>query len=236
MRRPLFVAFVAILALVGSALSGAPALAQSKSANTASDVGITPTTIRIAVDRRRRQPDRSRRAAGHRRRCERVREVRQRHRRRRRAQGPGRLHRLEAQPERRPQRDHPGVLRRTSPWWAPRRCCCRPSDDETSCADKAGKATGLPDVGAGRRISREGCSPNVVPDPADVGGVQHRRQRTADVPGNNGDSKYLLKKNGNSPRFVRRRERLRRPSERTSTLLGMIANKAGIKSDQNDWW
>src|SRR4051812_43592866 len=48
MRRSLTVGIVTVLLATAGVLMGAPALAQSK-ANTATDVGISPTTIRVAV-------------------------------------------------------------------------------------------------------------------------------------------------------------------------------------------
>ncbi len=52
MSRRSIIAFVASVVVIGTTLSGAPALAQSKSAksaNTAADIGITAKTIRVAV-------------------------------------------------------------------------------------------------------------------------------------------------------------------------------------------
>jgi len=104
--------------------------------------------------------------------------------------------------------------------------------DEVSCVDQAGKATGLPDLGSIDTNIPQACSPTSFPTtPASV------ECSTADKTpqtyrGNQGDSKYFLKTFGNlHGAFVVAGDTP--ATKRASQLLGIIANKAGIKSDQN---
>ena len=104
--------------------------------------------------------------------------------------------------------------------------------DETSCVDQAGKATGLPDLGSLDTNIPQACSPvsfPITPAAIDCSTVDKTPQTYR---GMQGDSKYLLKTFGNlHGAFVVAGDT---PSTaRTSKLLGIIANNAGIKSDQN---
>jgi hypothetical protein len=106
-------------------------------------------------------------------------------------------------------------------------------DDEVNCADAAGKATGLPDIAALVTSTAEACAPNafpIVPNSVDCSTVNSTPQtyRT-----NNGDSKYLVQKNGNlHGSFVLAADS---PSvAKTSTLLNKAAQQAGIKADK-EW-
>jgi len=231
MRRPFFLAFVVVFALVGSALSGAPALAQSKSANTASDVGITPTTIRIAVVADVDNPI-----------------------------VPGVLQGIvdgvngfgkyvnanggiggrKVQVDFIDSKLNPNAARN-----AVIQACQQDfalvgtaaiflnvADDEVNCVDQAGKATGLPDMGAIDTNIPQACSPvsfPIVPASVECSTADKTPQTYR---GNQGDSKYFLKKYGNlHGAFVVAGDTP--ATERTSKLLGIIANNAGIKSDQN---
>jgi Periplasmic binding protein len=106
-------------------------------------------------------------------------------------------------------------------------------DDEVSCADSAGKATGLPDVAALVTNTAEACAANafpIVPNSAECSTVGSSPQ-TYRV--NNGDSKYLLKKNpGLHGSFVLASDSA--SVVRTSTVLFKGGTAAGIKSDR-DW-
>jgi ABC-type branched-subunit amino acid transport system substrate-binding protein len=106
------------------------------------------------------------------------------------------------------------------------------ADDEVNCVDQAGKATGLPDMGAIDTNVPQACSPVSYPIvPASVE-CSTATQSPQTYRGNQGDSKYFLKKFGDlHGAFVVAGDTP--ATERTSKILGIIANKAGIKSDQN---
>jgi hypothetical protein len=106
-------------------------------------------------------------------------------------------------------------------------------DDEVNCKDSAGKATGIPDIAAIATNSAQACAPNafpIVPNSVDCSTLTSSPQtyRT-----NNGDSKYFVKKNpglhgsfalaSDSPSVVK-----------SSNLLFEAAQQAGIKSDK-EW-
>lgn len=106
------------------------------------------------------------------------------------------------------------------------------ADDEVNCVDQAGKATGLPDLGAIDTNIAQACSPTsfpITPAAVDCSTVTKHPQTYR---GMQGDSKYLLKRFGNlHGAFVVAGDTPE--TKRTSSLLGIIANDAGIKSDQN---
>ena len=105
-------------------------------------------------------------------------------------------------------------------------------DDITSCADSTGKATGIPDIAALVTNAAEGCAPTgyAITPPAVQCDTMDESPQTYRA--NNGDSKYLLKKNkdlhgsfvlaSDSPSVVR-----------TSKVLNKGAQAAGIKSDSS---
>ncbi len=103
-------------------------------------------------------------------------------------------------------------------------------DDEVNCKDSAGKPTGIPDIPAIAVSTAQACAPNafpIVPNSVDCSTVDSSPQTYR---ANDGDSKYLLKKNpglhgsftlaSDSPSVVR-----------TSNVLFQAAQKAGIKAD-----
>jgi hypothetical protein len=105
-------------------------------------------------------------------------------------------------------------------------------DDEINCPDASGKAIGIPDIAALVTSVGEACAPNafpIVPNSVDCSTANSSPQtyRT-----NNGDSKYLVKKNGNlHGSFVLADDS---PSvAKTSTLLNDAAQAAGIKADSS---
>ncbi len=105
--------------------------------------------------------------------------------------------------------------------------------DITNCADSGGEATGIPDVAALVTNSAEGCAPTgfaITPPSVTCDSVDQSPQtyRT-----NNGDSQYLLKKNpGLHGSFVLAVDS---PSvAKVSNVLFKGAQGAGIKSDK-DW-
>ena len=233
MRRPFFLAFVAVFALVGSALSGAPALAQSKSSNTASDVGITPTTIRIAVVADVDNPivpgvlqgivdgvngyGKYANATG--------------------GVGGRKIQvdfidsKLNANDARN------AIIQACSQDFAlvgTGALLLQTVQDETSCADKAGAVTGLPDVAALVTNPDEGCAANAFPILPNAVECSTAKSSPQTYRVNNGDSKYLLKAKGNHLHgsFVLASDSA--SVVRTSTLLFKGATQAGIKSD-NDW-
>ena len=70
-------------------------------------------------------------------------------------------------------------------------------EDQINCTDKAGAATGLPDIGAVVTGVAESCSPVSFPvnPPQLVCSTKDQSEQT--YYGNQGDSKYLLKKHKN---------------------------------------
>src|SRR3954470_17128872 len=104
--------------------------------------------------------------------------------------------------------------------------------DEVNCVDQAGQATGLPDLGAIDTNLAQACSPTsypITPAAVDCATVDKTPQTYR---GMQGDSKYFLKKYGNlHGAYVVAGDTPE--TKRTSSLLGIIANDAGIKSDQD---
>jgi hypothetical protein len=232
MRRPFLVAFVAVLALVGTALSGAPAMAQSKSGNTASDVGITPTTIRIAVVDDVDNPIVPGVLQG-------IVDGVNGYGKYANATGGigGRKVQVDFIDSKLNANDaRNAIIKACSEDFAlvgTGALLLQTFQDETSCADKAGAATGLPDVAALVTNVGEGCAPNaypILPNSVDCSTATSSPQ-TYRV--NNGDSKYLLKKNPKlHGSFVLASDSA--SVVRTSTILFKGATQAGIKSD-HDW-
>ncbi len=106
-------------------------------------------------------------------------------------------------------------------------------DDEVKCPDSTGKPTGLPDIAALVTSSLEACAANafpIVPNSVDCSTANSAPQtyRT-----NNGDSKYLVKQNGKlHGSFVLAVDS---PSvAKTSSVLNKAAQAAGIKAD-HEW-
>jgi hypothetical protein len=106
-------------------------------------------------------------------------------------------------------------------------------EDITNCQDSSGAATGIPDVAALVTNSAEGCAPTgfaIVPPSVQCDTVDQSPQTYR---ANDGDSKYLLKQNpGLHGSFVLAVDS---PSvAKTSQVLFKSAQAAGIKSDK-DW-
>jgi hypothetical protein len=105
--------------------------------------------------------------------------------------------------------------------------------DETACKDQAGAATGIPDIGALDTSIAEGCaavSYPITPNAIDCSTATAHPQTYR---GMQGDAKYLLKANGNHLHgsFVLAADS---PSVKlTSGVLFHVYQGAGIKSDQN---
>jgi ABC-type branched-subunit amino acid transport system substrate-binding protein len=105
-------------------------------------------------------------------------------------------------------------------------------DDITSCPDSTGKATGLPDIAALVTNAEEGCAPTgyaITPPSVEC---STRTQPTQTYRANNGDSKYLLKQHKDlHGSFVLASDS---PSvARTSKVLNKAAQAAGIKADSS---
>jgi ABC-type branched-subunit amino acid transport system substrate-binding protein len=104
--------------------------------------------------------------------------------------------------------------------------------DITSCADSAGKATGIPDIAALATNTEEACAPTGYPITPPSVQCDTRTDATQTYRANYGDSKYLLKQNkdlhgsfvlaSDSPSVVR-----------TSKVLNKAAQAAGIKADSS---
>jgi ABC-type branched-subunit amino acid transport system substrate-binding protein len=104
--------------------------------------------------------------------------------------------------------------------------------DITSCADSAGKATGIPDIAALATNTDEACAPTGYPITPPSVECSTRNNSTQTYRANNGDSKYLLKHNpGLHGAFVLASDS---PSVvRTSKVLYKAAQAAGIKQDSS---
>jgi ABC-type branched-subunit amino acid transport system substrate-binding protein len=104
--------------------------------------------------------------------------------------------------------------------------------DITSCADSAGKATGIPDIAALATNTEEACAPTGYPITPPAVQCDTRTDATQTYRANNGDSKYLLKQHkdlhgafvlaSDSPSVVR-----------SSKVLNKAAEAAGIKADSS---
>ncbi len=104
--------------------------------------------------------------------------------------------------------------------------------DITSCADSAGKATGIPDIAALVTNAAEGCAPTgyaITPPAVECDTIDKSPQTYRTM---NGDSKYLLKQNkGLHGSFVLASDS---PSVvKTSKVLNKGAEAAGIKADSS---
>jgi ABC-type branched-subunit amino acid transport system substrate-binding protein len=106
-------------------------------------------------------------------------------------------------------------------------------EDITNCADSTGKATGIPDVAALVTNSAEGCAATGFPITPPSVKCDTLTETPQTYHANNGDSKYLLKKNpGLHGSFALAVDS---PSvAKTSQVLFKAAEAAGIKSDK-DW-
>jgi ABC-type branched-subunit amino acid transport system substrate-binding protein len=105
-------------------------------------------------------------------------------------------------------------------------------DDEVACKDAAGNATGLPDLGAIVTSVAQACSPvsyPVTPNPIDCSTVDKVPQTYR---GAQGDYKYLLKKHGklNGP-FIQSADS--KNTQRSGAVAATAATQAGIVVDHN---
>ena len=106
-------------------------------------------------------------------------------------------------------------------------------EDEISCPDSTGKAVGIPDTAALVTNTAQACAPNVfpiVPNSVECSTVNSTPQTYR---ANNGDSKYLVKQFGPlHGSFVLAADS---PSvKKTSGVLNKAAQSAGIKAD-HEW-
>jgi ABC-type branched-subunit amino acid transport system substrate-binding protein len=215
---------------VGGALFGGPAVAQSKSSNTASDVGITPTTIRIAVIADVDNPivpgvlqgivdgvngagkymNASGKIGG------------------RKVQVDFIDSKLNANAAR------DAIIQACQQDFAvvgTAALALQTTADEVNCKDAAGKTTGLPDIGTIDVNVGQACAATsypITPPNIDCSTIDKVPQ-TWRV--DNGDSKYLNKANGGHLHgsFVVSSDS--KSTEQTSLVLAKAANIAGIKSD-----
>ena len=232
MSRSLVAGIVAVLALVATALAGAPALAQGKSSSGSTDVGITPTTIRVAVvadvDNQVVPGVLQGIVDG--------------------VQGWGKYVNANGGiAKRKVQVDfidshldanaaRNAIIKACSEDFAlvgTSALLLQTVDDEVNCADSTGKATGLPDLASIPTTAAEGCAPNAFPITPTSGECSTVHSSPQTYRANNGDSKYFLKTFGNlHGSFVLANDS---PSVRqSSTILFKAAQAAGVKSD-HEW-
>jgi ABC-type branched-subunit amino acid transport system substrate-binding protein len=104
--------------------------------------------------------------------------------------------------------------------------------DEINCPDATGKAIGIPDIAALVTSGGEACAPNAFPIVRNSVDCNTTRSSPQTYRTNNGDSKYLVKKNGKlHGSFVLADDS---PSvAKTSSLLNLSAQAAGIKADSS---
>ena len=206
MSRSWTVGIVAVLALAAGTLTGAPALAQSKS-NAASDVGVTASTIKVAVvadvdnsivpgvlqgivdgvNGWGKYVNANGGIAG------------------RKVQVDFIDSKLNANDARN------AIIKACAEDFAlvgTGALLLQTVDDETSCPDSTGAKTGLPDIAAIATSQAEACAASVVPDRAELGGLRHREQLTADVPPLQRRLEVPVEEERQSARLVRARRRL----------------------------
>jgi len=105
-------------------------------------------------------------------------------------------------------------------------------DDEVNCKDQAGAATGIPDLASVATGVPQACSPVAFPvSPAQLV-CSTKDQNTQTYNGNQFDSKYLLKKNKNDLHGAMLFGNDTKDAQRGGEVLINTAIKAGIKSDQ----
>jgi len=105
-------------------------------------------------------------------------------------------------------------------------------DDEVNCKDQAGAATGIPDLASVATGVPQACSPVAFPvSPAQLV-CSTKDQNPQTYNGNQFDSKYLLKKNKNDLHGAMLFGNDTKDAQRGGEVLINTAIKAGIKSDQ----
>jgi hypothetical protein len=105
-------------------------------------------------------------------------------------------------------------------------------DDMVGCKDKAGAATGLPDVAAIVTGVPESCSPVTFPVNPPQLICSTKDQHPQSYYGNQGDAKYLLKQNKNDLHGAMLAGNDTKDALRGATAIIDTAINAGIKADQ----
>ena len=106
-------------------------------------------------------------------------------------------------------------------------------DDEVSCKDQAGAATGLPDLSAGITGVAEACSPVSFPIFPPQLVCSTKDQHPQVYIGNQGGEKYLLKRHRNDLHGAMIVAHDTPAAQLTAQTLTAVASSAGIKADQN---
>jgi ABC-type branched-subunit amino acid transport system substrate-binding protein len=106
-------------------------------------------------------------------------------------------------------------------------------DDATNCTDKAGQATGLPDLPAVTTFSTEACSPItslISGNPIECSTLTSDPQTYS---GLDGDSKYYLSKYGSKLKGPMVYSNDSKQTAHVTSGLGLLAGKAGIDVTEN---
>jgi ABC-type branched-subunit amino acid transport system substrate-binding protein len=105
-------------------------------------------------------------------------------------------------------------------------------DDAINCVDKAGQATGIPDMPAVATNTAQACSPVTYPPAGSLLDCSTAGQGTEKYTGQVGDSKYYVKKYGpklQGPLIVSSDSA---STKKSTSVLGLLAQKAGIDITQ----
>jgi len=230
MLRPSKLAFVAALLLVAGLLTGTPALAQSNSGSSQSDVGVSDKTIRIAIITDVDNPIVPNVLQG-------IVDGVQGWGRYVNATGgiAGRKVQVDFLDSKLNANDaRNAIIKACSEDFAlvgTGALLLQTPEDEVSCPDSTGKAVGIPDTAALVTNTAQACAPNVFPILPNAVLCSTVNSAPQTYRANNGDSKYLQKQNGNKLHgsFVLAADS---PSvKKTSGVLNKSAQSAGIKVD-----
>jgi len=101
-------------------------------------------------------------------------------------------------------------------------------DDVVNCPDKAGQATGLPDIPSASTNTKEACSPVTFAPSGSILDCSTLDSDPQTFNGQTGDSKYYVKKYGPTLKGPIVVSADSAATARTTSVLGLLAAKAGI--------